>query len=68
MKQFKFEITLSERDLEGDEFWENALIRDNTGILELQETLETLISDSNLIIGSDKSPKDIIKLISYTDI
>ena len=68
MKQFKFEITLTDQDLMGDEFWEDAIKRDGTGIAELQETLEQIIEDSNLIVSSDKTPKDVIKLISYTDV
>ena len=67
MKQFKFEITLMEHDLEGDEFWEQAIARDGTGIADLTEFLIQIISDSNLLYGSDKEPKDIIKFISYTD-
>ncbi|MCK9416325.1 hypothetical protein M0Q97_06675 [Candidatus Dojkabacteria bacterium] len=66
MKQFKFEITLSESDLDGDEFWEEALSFDNTGITVLTKTLELMIEESNLI-HSVKKPKDVIKLISYKD-
>jgi len=68
MKQFKFEITLTDQDLMGDEFWEEAIERDGTGIADLLETLEQMIEDSNLIVSSDKTPKDVIKLISYTDV
>jgi len=28
MKKFKFEITITEQDVEGDEFWEQAIERD----------------------------------------
>jgi len=42
MKQFKFEITLTEDDLDGDEYWENALEVDGTGIKTLTETLEQI--------------------------
>jgi len=68
MKQFKFEITLTDQDLMGDEFWEEALKRDGTGIAELTETIEQMIADSNIIVSSDKTPKNVIKLISYTDV
>lgn len=67
MKTFKFEIILTEEDLVGDEFWGGALEADGTGIKVLTETLENMIEDSNLIIGSGKSPKEVIKLISYCD-
>lgn len=67
MKQFKFEITLTEHDLSGDEFWEESLKKDGTGISSLTEFLEDMISESNLLVGSDKTPKDVLKLISYSD-
>lgn len=68
MKTFKFEITLTEEDLEGDKFWEEALERDGTGITALKEYLAQMIEDSNLIVGSTKEPIEIIKLISYTEV
>lgn len=67
MKKFKFEIEILESDVEGDEFWEEALQRDGTGIAELTEGLIQAIEDSNLFVGSDRSVKDIIKLVSYQD-
>ena len=67
MKVFKFEITITEDDVNGDEFWENALERDGTGIADLTEAIAQAIEDSNLMIGSDRNPKDVIKLISYTE-
>lgn len=68
MTYFKFEITLTDQDLMGDEFWEESLKRDGTGIIGLTEYIETIIEESNLIISSDKTPKDVIKLISYTTV
>lgn len=65
MKTFKFEIVLTESDLAGDEFWEEAVKEDGTGIKVLTETLENLIEESNLIISSNKKVSDIIKLVSY---
>lgn len=67
MKTFKFEIVLTEQDLSGDEFWEEAVSKDGTGIGDLTKLLEEIIIDSNLIVGSDKPVKDIIRLVSYTD-
>lgn len=68
MKQFKFEITLKEDDLEGDEFWENALERDGTGVADLTDYLIQIIKDSNLFACcSDQEAKNTIKLISYTN-
>jgi hypothetical protein len=68
MKQFKFEITLTEADLEDDEFWEQALGRDGTGIAELTEALAQAIEDSNLMINSENTPKEVIKLISFQEV
>lgn len=68
MKQFKFEIILTEDDVSGDEFWEQALERDGTGIAELTEALAQAIEDSNLMVGSERAPKEVIKLVSFQDI
>ena len=68
MKQYKFEITINDTDLEGDEFWEEAIKEDKTGINGLTEFLEQIIRESNMLCGSNLEPKDIIKLISYTDV
>ena len=66
MKEFKFEITLIEGDLSGDEFWENALERDGTGVADLTDYLTQIIIESNLLACcSDKEVKNTIKLISY---
>lgn len=67
MKKFKFEITLTEDDLCGDEFWEDAIKQDGTGIAALQESFEMMIEQSNLIVSSNKSPKDVVRIISYED-
>ena len=67
MKTFKFEITITEEDVEGDEFWEQAIERDGTGIAELTEAIAQAIEDSNLMVSSDRKPADAIKLISYKD-
>lgn len=67
MKKFKFEIILTEEDVEGDEFWEDALKKDSTGITDLTEALIMAIRDSNLIISSPRKIEDMIKLVSYID-
>jgi len=67
MKQFKFEIILNEEDLAGDEFWEDAIKQDGTGITTLKELLGSMIDESNIIISSEKSGDDVVKLISYKD-
>jgi len=65
MKQYKFEITISEEDVAGDEFWEDVLKEDTTGIKPLTETLKQIIIDSNLVINSIKNIDEIVKLVSY---
>lgn len=67
MKTFKFEITLTDEDLQGDEFWENAIEKDGTGITILTETIHNMIIDTNILIGSDKTAGDVVKLISYNE-
>jgi hypothetical protein len=66
MKTFKFEIILTEEDLEGDEFWEHALQQDGTGIQALTTVIEETIDESQLLAGSDKTGKDVVKLINFT--
>ena len=68
MKKFIFELTLTEEDLAGDEFWEDAIKNDGTGIGDLTRLLETMIIESNLSHNIDKPVSDILKLKSYTDI
>jgi hypothetical protein len=68
MKSYKFEIILTENDLAGDEFWEEAIKEDGTGIKILTTTLENMISDSNLIISSNKKASDVIRLVNYKDV
>jgi hypothetical protein len=65
MKKFKFEITITEQDVEGDEFWEQAIERDGSGIAELTDAIAHAIDDSNLLINSDNDAKDVIKLVSF---
>ena len=67
MKVFKFELTITEDDVAGDEFWEQALERDGTGILELTEAIAQAIEDSNLMVSSDRKPIETLKLISFSD-
>lgn len=66
MKKYIFQITLTDADLAGDEFWEEALAKDGTGITELEDLIRTLIDDANLVFGENTSA-DVVKLISYTD-
>lgn len=67
MKKFKFEITITEEDVNGDEFWEEAIDKDGTGITALKEAIVQAIEDSNLMINSENKPSDVIRLIEYKD-
>lgn len=67
MKKYIFEIELTERDLIGDEFFEQALDRDGTGIASVTEAVADALADSNLMAGSNRLPKDVVKLVKYTD-
>jgi hypothetical protein len=66
MKTFKFELTFTDEQLEGDEFWEEALNQDGIGIAALIESVESMVKGSNLI--DNRLPiGNIVKLSSYTD-
>lgn len=67
MKTFKFEITLTEDDIAGDEFWEEAIEKDGTGIADLTAAIAQAIQDSNLMVSSERTPSEVVKLISYSD-
>lgn len=67
MKVFKFELTITEDDVNGDEFWEEAIEKDGTGITDLTEAIVQAIEDSNLMVSSERKIGDVIKLISYED-
>ena len=68
MKQYKFEIVLNDIDLDGDEFWEDIIKKDPTGITPLTEALADIIDQSNMLIGSKLNGEDVVKLMSYTDV
>jgi len=66
MRKFKFEINIEEIDVEGDEFWEEALQKDGSGIDVLTKTINDIFTESNLFISSDKNISDIIKLVKFS--
>jgi len=65
MRKFTFELLITERDVEGDEFWEHALERDGTGITELKEAIAEAINDHNIMIGSNRHPIEALTLKKY---
>lgn len=64
MKEYKFEIVFTEEDIAFDEFWEQCLQEDSTGIKGLTEEFQDIVEGSNIFNGN-KSIKDIVKLVSY---
>lgn len=66
MKTFKFEVTIEESDLEGDEFWESAVAEDGTGIKTLTQVLVEVIEERMFAPGTE-GVSDMIKLVSFTD-
>jgi hypothetical protein len=67
MKKYVFQLTITEDMVAGDEFWEEFLREDPTGIMPLTEALVQAIEDSNLIVGAHEA-KDAVKLLSYSEI
>lgn len=65
MKVFKFEVTIKEEDLEGDEFWEEALAKDGTGISDLTEVLKEGIYDRLFAPGTEVDLNELVKLKEY---
>ena len=68
MKVFKFELIITDRDVEGDEFWEQAIERDGTGVADLTEAIAQAIEESNLMVNSERKPIEALKLKSYSDV
>jgi hypothetical protein len=54
MKRFVFEVTIEESDVDGDEYWEEALERDGSGIATLKETLEDALVEAFFINYKDE--------------
>ena len=66
MSKFKFEINIEEDDVNGDEFWEDAIKEDGTGIKVLTKTIKNILEESNLFISSEKNIDEIIKLVNFS--
>ena len=66
MKKYIFQITLTEEDLAGDEFWEEAIKDNRTGIGHVTDELRAMIDEYNILHGENTSV-EVLKLISYTD-
>ena len=64
MKTYRFELFITEEDLQGDEFWEDIINQDPTGISPLRDALVSLLYEGNLI---NKDVNDFIRLVEYTD-
>jgi len=66
MKTYKFELTITQDQLEGDEMWEGFIREDPTAIKGVTEALEDAITASNPMNISPEVPL-MFKLIEYTD-
>ena len=66
MKTYKFEIILTENQLDGDEFWEEIIHADPTGIGSMVETMKDAIQDKFFGYPSEEIDQ-IVKLIEYKD-
>jgi len=66
MKKFIFQITLTEEDLAGEEFWEEAIKDNRTVIGHLTDELRAMIDEYQILHG-ENTGVDVLKLISYTD-
>jgi predicted HAD superfamily hydrolase len=69
MKTYKFTVTLEEWMIEGDEFWEEALDKEPTGVITLHEALKEAI-DSQFQIKYNHDDVDmdsVVQLKEYQD-
>lgn len=64
MKTYRFELLITEQDVSGDEFWEEVISEDETGITGLKEAIWQALKDSNLILSKDFNG---LKLTEYKD-
>lgn len=64
MKKYIFEIIIEEKDIEGDEFWEEALEEDPSGIVPLTSTLKSLVQT---IMPNVEDLSEIVKLKKYSN-
>lgn len=67
MKTYKFEVTLTEEMLEGDEFWENVIKEDNTGITPLLGIICDSISETFSIADNGYNVSDYVTLKEFKD-
>lgn len=68
MKTFKFEITITDEDVMGDEFWEQALLRDGVGLIDLRGAIAGSLVDSNLLHNHTKEEVlELVKLKEYKE-
>jgi hypothetical protein len=67
MKTYKFEIIQTEEMLEGDEYWEDVLEKDPTGITPILTDIIDSLDDKFGLTVTGQNPKSIVKLIDYKD-
>lgn len=65
MKKFKFEVTLSEEDLNGSEFWEECMEQEDGGAEMIRQTLQDAIEYYSLLLDSD--PVEAVRFIKMEE-
>lgn len=66
MKTFKFEIILSEEDVNGDEFYEECLEQLDGGLEMIRQAVEDALIYNNLIENTD--PSDAVTFLEETTV
>lgn len=67
MKKYVFEITIDEHDIAGDEFWEECIQEDYTGIVPLKRHLQEVINEHLFNASlSDEQLNEQVILKSFT--
>jgi hypothetical protein len=66
-KTYKFEVTLSEHELDGDEMWEDILEKtESEGVAEVTKLiLDCLTSDVIMFHGDEDDVKHMVKLKEF---
>lgn len=63
-KVYEFKLTIRESDVEGDEFWDDCLDEDPSGIFPLTKTLKNILVNSNLFSEPERID-EMLQLLSF---
>ena len=67
MKTYRFEIILTDEMLEGDEYWEDVLEEDASGIKPVLTDIIDALDDKFGLTVHGRDARSIVKLIEYKD-